>query len=73
MIIAMTWEELQHGLRARIKAKRGAQAEIAKRLDISRASVADYINGNRNIPVGHLDVILDILDIELDIRAKTQP
>lgn len=70
MMQGMNWEELQSDLRERIRAKRGAQAEIARRLDISRASVAEYINGERNIPVGHISVILDMLGLELELKSR---
>ncbi len=64
-MIWMNWEQIQDNLRARIKAQRGAQADIAKRADVSRASVSEYVNGGRNIPVGHISHILDALGLEL--------
>lgn len=72
MIIWMNWEEMQDELRARIKAQRGAQAEIARRNEVSRASVSEYVSGDRNIPVGHITHILDVLGLDLTFTRKAQ-
>jgi len=65
MMIWMNWGQIQDELRAQMKARRGVQADIAKRADVSRASVSEYVNGGRNIPVGHISHILDALGLEL--------
>ena len=70
MMVRMNWEELQATLCERVRAQRGAQAEIARRLDISRAAVAEYIKGGRNIPTGHLSVMLDVLNLELELKPR---
>lgn len=70
MMLWMNWEEMQDLLRERVKAQRGAQAEIARRAEVSRASVSEYVNGNRNIPVGHISHILDVLGLELKVVPK---
>ncbi|MFT2720712.1 helix-turn-helix domain-containing protein [Deinococcus sp. A31D244] len=70
MMIWMNWEQTQEELRSRIKAQRGAQADIAKRAEVSRATVSEYVNGGRNIPVGHLSHILDVLKLDMTLTAK---
>ena len=70
MIRLMNWASLQTELLARLKAKRGAQAELARRLGVSRAAISDYARNGDNIPPAHLDHILDILGLELIARAK---
>lgn len=66
----MNWTELQTELLARLKAKRGGQAELARRLGISRAAVSAYASTDDSIPPAHLNTILDILEIELAIKPK---
>ncbi|MFC3601521.1 helix-turn-helix domain-containing protein [Deinococcus soli (ex Cha et al. 2016)] len=66
----MNWASLQTELLARLKAKRGAQAELARRLGISRAAINAYVSSDNSIPPAHLDHILDILGIELEIKQK---
>lgn len=63
----MNYTELQEALRAAVRAKRGAQAELARRLDISTPSVAAYITGGNRIPADHVDVILDIIGKDLKL------
>lgn len=70
MMLWMNWEQTQDELRSRIKAQRGAQADIARRADVSRAFVSEYVNGGRNIPVRHLSRILDVLGLEVTLTAK---
>ncbi|GGR51127.1 hypothetical protein GCM10008959_10610 [Deinococcus seoulensis] len=70
MMIRMDWDQLQDDLRTRMKAQRGSQAEVARRLEVSRAAVAEYVSGNRNIPVGHINVILDVLQLQVDLIPK---
>lgn len=70
MLLLMNWEELQDELRQLIRARRGSQAEIARQLEISRAAVAEYVMGGRNIPTGHISVILKVLGLELELREK---
>lgn len=71
----MNHTELQDALRAAVRAKRGAQAELARRLGISTPSVAAYITGGNRIPGDHIDVILDIIggDISLQGPPRTGP
>ncbi|MFW8625611.1 helix-turn-helix domain-containing protein [Deinococcus sp. ME38] len=68
----MNWEETQEMLRTRIKGQRGAQAEIARRAEVSRASVSEYVNGDRNIPVSHISHILVVLGLELQLTPKRE-
>jgi transcriptional regulator with XRE-family HTH domain len=70
MIQLMNWASLQTELLVRLKAKRGAQSELARRLGISRSSVSDYARTGSSIPPAHLDAILDILNVELEIKPK---
>lgn len=66
MMLWMNWEEMQGELRAKIKGQRGAAAEIARRKDVSRAAVSEYVNDvSSNIPPSHLSVILEVLRLEL--------
>lgn len=71
MLLMMNWEELQDELRRLIRARRGSQAEIARQLEISRAAVAEYVMGGRNIPTGHISVILKVLGMTLELRDKS--
>lgn len=65
----MNQTELHDHLRAAIRAKRGAQAELARRLGISTASVAAFIAGGNRIPPEHVDAILDILGAEVTLQG----
>ncbi|WP_143341877.1 helix-turn-helix domain-containing protein [Deinococcus indicus] len=68
----MNQTELHDHLRAAIRAKRGAQAELARRLGISTASVAAFIAGGNRIPPEHVDTILDILGAEVTLQGLTR-
>lgn len=68
----MTYSEFQDALRTAIRAQRGAQAEIARRLGISTPSVAAYVTGGNRIPAEHLDVILDVLGLALDLQGQVR-
>lgn len=73
MILWMNWEQVQGELRAKIKAQRGAQAEIARRRDVSRAAVSEYVNDPAlNIPTSHLTTILEVLGLELTLNSKKE-
>lgn len=65
----MNYTEFQESLRAAVRAKRGAQAEIARRLGISTPSVAAYVTGGNRIPAEHLDVVLDVLGASVDLQG----
>lgn len=65
----MNHTELQDALRAAMRAKRGSQAELARRLGISTPSVAAYITGGNRIPSDHIDVILDIIGGEISLQG----
>lgn len=63
----MNWNETQTRLREHIRRKRGAQAEIARRLGITSPSVANYVTAGKDIPIDHLDTILDVLGLTLNL------
>lgn len=67
----MTWLEFQAALRERLRAQRGASTEVARRLAVSRASVAQYVSGGNPIPPAHIDTILDVLDVDLELRPRS--
>lgn len=67
----MTWQELETLIRDRAKAQpRGWQTQLAERLGVSQPTVAQFLTGRRGVPPAHLDIILDALDLELDVRSK---
>ena len=68
----MNYTEFQDALRAALRGKRGAQAELAQRLQINSSSVSSYVTGGNNIPVTHLDMILDILKQDIQLVEKKQ-
>ena len=68
----MQWNEAQEEIRQRVREKRGAQTEIARQHAISQPSVAQYITGGKTIPLDHLDTILDVLDLELELVKQQE-
>lgn len=64
----MNWDQLQDELREQLKARRGSQSEVARRLEVSRATVSEYVSGKKSIPAGHVNVILDVLGLKLELR-----
>lgn len=63
----MNWTEIEPTLKSAIREKRGAQSEIARRLGIKPASVANYVTGPNSIPVNHLDTVLAVLGLTLHL------
>lgn len=66
----MNWEEVQQELKGKLQAKRGSQSEVARRLGVGRATVGEYVKTERSIPSPHVSVILDVLGLELDVKAR---
>ncbi|WP_339096149.1 helix-turn-helix transcriptional regulator [Deinococcus sp. VB142] len=66
----MKWEDLQQELRLRLREQRGAQAEVARKLGVSRAAVGQYVAGDNDIPASHLEVILETLQLELELKKR---
>ena len=67
----MNWEQLQQVLRQRIKEQpRGFQNALAVRLEVTRATVGQWVQGVRPVPPERLEQVLDLLGLELELREK---
>lgn len=66
----MNWTEFEVDLKEKLRAKRGSQSEVARQLGIKQPSVANYVSGQGRVPVEHIDTILDVLGLKLELRQK---
>ncbi len=68
---AVKWAELEAAIRARMKsAPRGYQKKLAEKLNVTPGYVNHIATGHRPVPVEHIDVILETLELELDLKEK---
>lgn len=72
MSLIDTHSRLRHALNSRIQRGNMSVTLLARKTQISKAHLSNYLHGKRNLSVASMSRILDALDLALEIFPKSK-